>query len=282
MKIKELLELLKEYHLPYTEQERTRDLVLCGDIEQECTGVATTCCATLEVMQKAVEKGINFIISHEGITYNYEKGKVPVSEVENEVLQYKLNYASEHGLVVWRDHDHMHGDRPRDGLRIRPDMIFYGTMKELGWEEYVVGDSKKPLLYKIPQTTVKQLAQDLMKAWNLNGLRVVGNTDCLVSSVFIAEHVIASQWDGFDISKMDMIDKADVFIPLEIVDYTLTSCVRDAATMGKNKAILEMGHFNAEELGMKYLARELKEVFKEVDTVEFIQSGDTFSYLLRE
>ena len=48
-----------------------------------------------------------------------------------------------------------------------------------------------------------------------------------------------------------------------------------------NKVIFEMGHFNGEELGMKYLAKSLLEVFGETIPVEFIQSGDGFNYVVR-
>mgnify|MGYP002853740690 CR=1 FL=1 len=279
MKNIEVIEKLKEWHQPYEEREKTRDLFLCGDPEEECTGIAVTCCATLDVMQKAAEKGINLIISHEGISYNYEK-VLKVSEYKNEVLLKKLAFAKEHHITVWRDHDHMHGSGgPHVIDRIREDMIFYGTMKELGWEEYVIGDRKKPLWYKVPKQPVRKLAQELMEKWHLNGLRVVGNLDAEVETVYICEHVNATQFDQFDVPKLNAAERADVLIPLEIVDYTLTSYVRDAAALGLNKVILEMGHFNAEELGMRYLEKVLPEVFDHQLKVEYIQSGDTFQYI---
>lgn len=43
-----------------------------------------------------------------------------------------------------------------------------------------------------------------------------------------------------------------------------------------------MGHFNAEELGMKYLEKVLPDVFENKLKVKYIQSGDTFNYLVRE
>ena len=162
MKISEVIKKIEEFHQPYTAGPKTRDLVLYGDPEQECTGIAVTATATLEVLHKAVEEGINFIVSHEGITYNYEKVS-DVDSVDNEVLQTKLAYMRENGLCVWRDHDHMHGGGPMMAERLRPDMIFYGTMKELGWEKYVSGDTKKPLMYKIPTKSAEELADEIME-----------------------------------------------------------------------------------------------------------------------
>ena len=254
--------------------------MLLGDPDVECTGIAVTCCGTLEVLHKAVEAGCNLIVSHEGVTYNYEYGGPVDENIKNDVLQEKLRYARENGLVVWRDHDHMHGGgKPGSFIeRKREDMIFYGTMKELGWEHYVVGDKMKPLWYGVPKQSARELANEIMEKWNLNGLRIVGNPDAIVENVFIIEHVNGGERD---IPKVDEAQKADVIIPLEICDYTVTSYIRDAAYLGRNKVIFEMGHFNAEELGMKYLEKTFPAVFNNEIPVRYIQSGDTFSYILR-
>lgn len=68
----------------------------------------------------------------------------------------------------------MHGGRPVGG-RERKDYIFYGIMKTLGWEEYVIGSTSKPLLYEIPETDVPSLCRFLMDQLHLNGVRIVGD-----------------------------------------------------------------------------------------------------------
>ncbi len=277
MKIKEVIEKIKEFHQPFVWNEKTRDVLLCGDENNECTGMCVTCCATFEVLQKCAEKNINLVISHEGIFYNYEK-VTQIDCCENEVVKRKYEFAKEKGIAVWRDHDAMHGPFPKDGIREKIDLIFYGTMKELGWDKYLFNDEKKPLWYKIPEVSAREFADILIEKWNLNGLRIVGNLNSKISTIFICEHVNGGERD---IPIIDNCQKADAIIPLEIVDYTVTTYVRDAAIMGMNKVIYEMGHFNAEELGMKYLSNELKEVFKDVFPVEFIQSGDGFQYITK-
>ena len=52
--------------------------------------------------------------------------------------------------------------------------------------------------------------------------------------------------------------------------------------MGLNKVMFEMGHFTAEELGMKYLTELLPKFFNDEFKVVYIQSGDTFDYQLRK
>ncbi len=278
MKIKEVIDKLKQFHQPFVWPEKTRDLQLCGDENVECTGICVTCCATYDVIKKCAEKGYNLIISHEGIFFNCEKGG-DINHCDNEVVQKKLELIKEHNIVVYRDHDAMHGPFPKDGIREKIDLIFYGTMKELGWEQYLVKDEKKPLWYKVPEMSAREFANILIEKWNLNGLRIVGNLDSRISTVFICEHVNGGERD---LPTIDSCQKADAIIPLEIVDYTVTTYVRDAASLGMNKVIFEMGHFNAEELGMKYLATILVDEFKNDDiNVEFVQSGDGFQYITR-
>ena len=53
MKIKDVNERLCEWHQPFIEHEGGRDKILCGDADQECSGIAITVCATFEVLKKA-------------------------------------------------------------------------------------------------------------------------------------------------------------------------------------------------------------------------------------
>lgn len=278
MKIIEVINKICDFHgdmgdhVPF-------DKVIYGDTEQECTGIVTTCNGTIEVIRKAAEKGANLLIVHEDVFYNsFDKDEL----VEGVALvEEKKKLLDETGIAIWRDHDHMHGKWPEPGKeRPMTDYIYYGIMKELGWEEYLIGDIKKPLLYEIPETDVPSLCRFLMDRLNLNGVRVVGKADAKVKRVFVCEHV-SDRHDEDLYKRMDELN-ANVFIPLEIVDWTLSSYVRDAATMGQDKAILEMGHFNFEEPGMKYMAEAwLPELLNNEIPVSFIQSGDSFEYITR-
>ena len=271
MKISELIERIKQWHEPYVAKDEGRDLILGGNPDQQCTGVIITVCATLEVLKKAKEKNCNFIITHESILYGAKE-----EDMDNDVVQYKKRFMEENGLCVWRDHDRMHGNGlPFQPERKRNDYIFYGLMKELGWEEYVEGDSMKPLWYKIPKMSALDFADLLIEKFHLNGLRLVGNLDSTIETVWFSEHV---QGGKMDKGKLKGGLKADAIIPFEIVDFTLTQYVVDAAEMGQNKVLYEMGHFNAEELGMRYMCTWIQDIVKHEVPVEFIQAGDFFQY----
>lgn len=272
------------------------DKVIYGDVEKECTGIVTTCCATVEVIRKTAQAGANLIVCHEDLFFTSVDDETLVEGVA--LVEEKKRLLDETGITVWRDHDHMHGNENKPfnpqggkpdfkngppmpkGPRTKTDYIFYGIMKELGWDDYVVDDIKKPLLYEIPETTVPELCNLLLERFNLNGVRIVGKKDAIVRRVFFVEHV-SDHGDERLYKRMDELN-ADVFIPLEIVDWTLSEYIRDAVALGQNKAILEMGHFNFEEPGMKYMAEAwLPGLFDEKMPIFYIQSGDSFEYILR-
>ena len=41
--------------------------MLYGNVDQECTGIVTSCWASVDVIKYVIEKGANLIISHEAL-----------------------------------------------------------------------------------------------------------------------------------------------------------------------------------------------------------------------
>ena len=59
-------------------------------------------------------------------------------------------------------------------------------------------------------------------------------------------------WTEYSVRVIETLEKkADVILPGEVIDWTTLSYVRDAMDLGMNKAVINIGHFNWEELGMK-------------------------------
>ena len=279
MKISEVITKLHEFHAPLDHPEHTCDTVKFGDPDRECTGIAVTCCATVDAIRESAAKGCNLLIAHEPLFYN-DRDHTDFLQGDA-VYEEKCRLLKVTGVVVWRDHDHMHGPGgPGAAVHEEIDYIFHGIMKELGWEEYVTGETTKPLTYVIPPVTVTELTKTLMEKFDLTGARIVGDPDAVVSKVFFCEHINGSPMSG-DEKKIVKAADYDVMIPLEIVDWTLSAYVRDAAQLGRGKAIIEMGHFNTEELGMRYMTRWLPEVLGGNIPVRYIKSGDSFRYLTR-
>ncbi len=281
MKIQEIIQKLEAFH-PEVTDPHTCDVVKIGDPSQECSGIVVTCFCSTEVVRQAAACGANFIICHEPLFYNHDDYTDWLSG--DPVYEEKRKLLEEHQIVVYRDHDHIHGGHSGE----MQDGIFVGIMRELGWEDYVVGDKKKPLLYEIPETNIPDLSKFLMENLNLTGIRVVGSYDTVVHRVLFCEHVQGQRpfHEGMPTPDNALItkvreEKADVMIPFEIVDWTLSAYVRDSCAEGMPKTILEMGHFNTEEIGMRYMLKYLPRVLGQDIPTKFVQSGDSFSYITR-
>lgn len=283
MKIIDIIQILKEYHAP-VDEEHTSDVVKFGNPDQECTGVITTVCATVEVIRKAAAVGANLIIVHEPLFYSDKDDQEWLKG--SPVYEEKVRLLTEAHIVVWRDHDRLHGGSPAREDREYMDLVFYGIMKELGWEEYCVGFHNKPLLYQVPETTAEVLAAELTAKLGLSGARIVGNPNARIRKVFFCEHVTEMNHGGRDADREAILEiengDFNAMIPFEIIDWTLSAYVRDAAQLGSDKVIIEMGHFNVEESAMKYMAKWLPELLGFNVPVQFVQAGDSFTYFVSE
>ncbi len=278
MKIREVIETIKSLHYGMHHGEKidplkSRDQILYGDPDQECTGIVTTCFASSDVLRKAKQINANLIIPHEALFWN--RGDKTDWLEDNKVFQKKKQILDSFNGVVWRDHDYIHSGIDIDGKWC--DGIFYGLMEELGWKQYLIDDEEKPLLFKIPETDLRDLSRQLMGKLGLNGIRLVGRKEGPVSKVYVAEHIVG-KGDEEKITKIERED-IDVIITLELIDYTVAEYIRDAAQNGFQKTILAIGHFNTEEAGMKYLASYLQKNLKDLP-VTFIRSGDSYSYII--
>ncbi len=270
MTIQTVIDKILAYHPPL-QREETCDGFKCGYPEDEVTGIVTTCCASVEVIRKAIELRANLIICHEP-AYYLHMDPTDWLEGKNQVYDEKRSLCEEHRIAIWRDHDHIHTHKP--------DGISYGLMKELHWEEYLLEDGDKPIRFHLPQTTVRELALNLKEKIGLNGVRVIGNLDAKVQNVVVCGHILPGDEEKEkSTTRLLMGDDVDVLIPGEMIDWTTACFARDAAQLGKNKAIIHLGHINSEELGMKYAAVWVKELVGPDVRVQFVPSADLYRYV---
>lgn len=269
MKITEIVKMMEAYHISYVEQEKTCDGIIYGDAEKECTGVVTTCCPTAAVIKKAAKIGYNFIICHEPTFFS---GWDTTDWLENnQIYAAKKALLDETGIVIYRNHDHLHSDKP--------DGIFTGVIKKLGWDSYKVGDGFFPDSgYIIPEATVEEVARHLCSVLHIDGARIIGDPQMKVKKVTLSAHYLGNDWDMLGIESIDRNDY-ELIIPGEIIDWTIGEYVQDSITLGKKRALLNVGHFNWEEPGMEYMAEWLPGVIGHSVPVIFIQSGNSFGWI---
>ncbi len=288
MKIKEVVERILEYH-PHLPNYKGCDDYKCGDPEAECTGIVTALVPTVNVIKKTIELGANLLVVHEPIFYTSEDGPGWFEDFPCAVYDEKRKLLDDHGIVVWRDHDHMHFHRP--------DGIFTGVMRYLGWEDYMTLDldtgSFAHFIVDLPEAvTVRQLCNHLIDGIGLNGVRYIGDPDAVVRSAAFVGHLFPgpcrkTRKDGspmeYGVSIIKSLEeRVDVILPGEIIDWTVASYVRDAVQQGRTKAMINLGHLNWEELGMRYAQDWLSELLPDGPSVTYVHSEDMYRFEVKE
>jgi putative NIF3 family GTP cyclohydrolase 1 type 2 len=249
---------------PLTE---TCDRLIAGDWEAEVAGIVTTFMATTDVIQAAIAKGANLIITHEPTYFTHDDDTDWLDGDPVYALKQKLIAA--HDINIWRFHDHMHA--------ARPDMIYAGLDEVLGWADYGIPDN--PHCYVIPPTTVEDLSAFLQEKLDVKVARIVGRRAAQVERVGV---LVGGGSLGLGSEQMPMElmrdEDLDVIVCGEILEWTLCAYARDADQLGLNKALIILGHNRTEEVGMQHLPRWLETLLPGVP-VWFCEAGEPFSYL---
>ena len=144
MLISEVIQSVKDYCKgswlgQKIDDDKTRDKVLYGPTDKECTGIVTTIYATPDVIRKAHELGANLIIAHEALFWNHGDHQEWLKESQNKTYLAKAKLMDEYGITVWRFHDYIHSGIPYKDDYI--DGIFYGLAKETGWDDAIINNN---------------------------------------------------------------------------------------------------------------------------------------------
>ncbi len=270
MTIQNILDKLLAYH-PDLGGARSCDVAVGAPTDRACTGILISIAPTVPVIRKAIELGTNFIFVHEPTFYSgYD------DECEwlagNDVYEEKLALLLDNGITVFRDHDHMHAHRP--------DGIFHYMLKHLGWLDYMVPCEGMGYALRLPPMRLGDLVDHIKERMGLEVIRYIGNPDAIVSYVGFCGHLLPGPHTNW--SNNDMVASSwqyDVVIPGETVDWTLPLYIRDAAALGKAKAMIVPGHFVQEEAGMRLAAEWLRPVVGDDSLpIRFFSAGDMWQY----
>ncbi len=260
MTARQVIEMIKtETKVPWSDQ--TVDTFKAGDPDTPVTGIVCTFMATMDVLYKAVGHNCNLIITHEPIFYNHLD---ETSQFHNDpVVDAKKKYIADHGLVIWRFHDHFH--------RMNPDGILVGMIRKLDWESYKTDD---PLLFKLPPMDVRELANYLRNKFSSATVRIIGDPSMKIEN----KVAFAAGAPGY-MMHVNLLEKKDVDVLVggEVPEWESIPYVRDATSLGMKKAMILIGHVNSEEAGMDYCAEWLGGFIKDIPII-FIKAGDSFSF----
>ncbi len=274
MKVQEIIDgIIKKNGAEPLPYEKTCDHLMTGNPDMEVTKIATTFMATVEVIQRAIAEGVNFIITHEPTWFT---GKDNIDWLlEDPVYIEKRKLIEENGIAIWRFHDHMHMGKE--------DGIYRGFDLETGWGKYRIPNVPAMehfgVSYEIPEQTLAEMAHFFKATIGMDVIQIVGNPEMRVKRVGV---LVGGGSLGLGIEELPMQlmhqNQLDVVVCGDITEWTLSAYVRDAAALGKNKGMLVLGHERSEEAGMKYLSSWIKDIVGETEVV-FLDSGEPFTYL---
>lgn len=266
MKIAEVIERIEKKHgvLPL---EKTCDGVIYGNTDQNCTGIILTCNPSISILQQAAELGYNLVICHESTFYHGYDEREKIQKTE--VVKSKMDLLDKYGIVIYRDHDQVHMEKQ--------DMIYTGIIKALGWEKYACSNHFFPVSgYKIPETTLEELAGDICRKIHIDGTRIVGDPKMPVKYVGLTAHFLG---DDQECIKVIEEEKYDVILSLETVDWTVVAYVMDSNASGRTVGLISPGHFNLEEAGMKIMQVWVEDAVEHNIPVMFLPSGNMFRWV---
>jgi putative NIF3 family GTP cyclohydrolase 1 type 2 len=232
-----------------------RDTFKAGSPETEVQGIATTGMSTFDLLRRAAAKGRNLVITHEPTFYNDRDLSAGLES--DSIYLAKQRFVAEHGMVVWRFHDHAHA--------LRPDPLVAGSARALGWTAYA--SPTRPGLYIVPPTTLRALAADIARRLKDHGIRVAGDPDMKVSRIALGP--------GYGMPALT--PEVDVAIGGETPESGgNTEYALDASAAGQPKGMIILGHMMSEDHGMQEVAEWLRTFLTEVP-VEFIAAGEPFA-----
>lgn len=256
---REVIAAIQE-HVGVPWKTETVDTFKAGNPDTRVKGIAVTMMATLDVLQRAAANGQNLVITHEPTFYNHLDR--PQGMEENDpVWKEKREFIEKNGLVVWRFHDHWH-------LR-KPDGILAGMVQALGWGKYQ--SAENPHLFTVPEITLEKLAADVAKRLNTPVMRVVGNPEMKVTKLALSPGSAGFERETHALE----LDNVEVLLVGETREWETVEYAADAASEGKRKALIVIGHVPSEQAGMEECVRWLKTFVKDVP-VELVPTRQPF------
>ena len=253
--------ILKQVPAPL--QPGTVDTLKFGDPKRSVRGVVVTFMATRSVLQRALDLGANFVITHEPTFYNHR------DEIEwlgaDDVCASKRKWIEEHDLAIWRFHDGPHS--------LQPDGIDVGMIRRLGWKRDT--DPERQKVFTVPAQTVRALAEDCKKRLGIAQVRVAGDLDATCTHVGLRVGSSGGQ------SQIELFrdHQVDVVVCGESPEWETCEYVRDAVAMGQKKALIVLGHANSEEAGIEWMAEWIRPALPAEIPINYVPAGDPFRFV---
>jgi putative NIF3 family GTP cyclohydrolase 1 type 2 len=243
-------------------QSDTVDTFKAGKPASRVSGIAVTMMATLDVLQRAAAAGDNLIITHEPTFFDHLDISDQLPEKDTDpVLAAKRQFIAEHGLVIWRFHDHWHARNP-DGIEA-------GMVHALGWEKFQ--DANNQYLFTIPETPLENLAAEIKRKLGIRIVRVVGDPGLRITKLALAPGAAGLTRQA----KALEMPGVQALVIGEAQEWEAVEYVADAVSEGREKSLIILGNIPSEKAGMEECTSWLKTFVTEVP-IQFVPAREPF------
>jgi putative NIF3 family GTP cyclohydrolase 1 type 2 len=243
-------------------QSDTVDTFKAGNPDSPVSGIAVTMMATLDVLQRAAAAGDNLIITHEPTFFDHLDISDQLPEKDTDpVLAAKRQFIAEHGLVIWRFHDHWHARNP-DGIEA-------GMVHALGWEKFQ--DVNNQYLFTIPETPLEKLAAEIKRKLGIRIVRVVGDPGLRITKLALAPGAAGLTRQA----KALEMPGVQALVIGEAQEWEAVEYVADAVSEGRQKSLIILGHIPSEQAGMEECTSWLKTFVTEIP-IQFVPAREPF------
>lgn len=224
--------------------------ILVGDKNAEITCAIIALDITDEVVDEAIEKSAQLIISHHPIIFN------PLKKLSVDDIVYRL---AQNGIGAISAHTNL--DLSSDGTNTAMfNALELQNQEPLGIDGGLVGTLKEPM-------SATEFARFINVRFNCDGLRF-SNCGDKISRVAL---VAGAGGEGIFLAKAK---NAQAFVTGEIKHHEILFA-------RKNKiAVFDVGHSKCEELVVPVLYRKLSEKFPEVEFFQSEKYTDGINYIM--
>jgi putative NIF3 family GTP cyclohydrolase 1 type 2 len=246
---------------------KTVDRIIIGDPEVRVKKIATCWMPYWETCKKAVESGVNVLVTHEPTFYthwdldekeaDYFGAPEYTKQIYIQQVEKKKKWLNDNKLVIIRNHDTM------DALKDVGIPFAFGNF--LGFNNSEIIASRT--YYNVYKTSrqpsaifAKNIARKLSEIGQ-PGVAFYGDPNYPVSSVGVGTGCICDPMEFADL-------KPDIFISIDDVVRTWTQTTYAADT---GQPLIIINHGTSEEMGMRMLNQIIKQKFPNIETIHFNQ-----------
>ncbi|RAK52405.1 Nif3-like dinuclear metal center hexameric protein [Phenylobacterium deserti] len=251
---------------PAPAQPSRRDTFKVGDPDVQITGVVTTGMSTLDVLRRTVAAGANMVITHEATFFRDDD--IPDFLEGDPIYAAKVAFAREHGVVIWRDHDLTH--------RMRPDQMFEGQLKLLGWTADAAPPEQRMPVVTLPKPmSLERIVRHVVEKTGVTSYRVAGDPKMQVRRVAVGV--------GYAMPSFQVAPDIDVIVGGEAAEgsdsqlptYDLAAFAVDSTALGQPRGLVLLGHMGTEDIGMQVVADWIRSFAPEIP-VQYLPAGEPF------